>query len=532
MSSFLGALALVAGFVALLRLTGVIPRAGRAAEVARTSMDCVRSRELDDDAKEKLMQANAKELFGLFLQLTVLGALCLLVPVGGLWVLDQLGALSLAATLELTLSWEFLLGSTVLGTLLWWALSRLGRGNKAPGGGKASTDAYSATDRALHHLAFRTTTAQLALDDMERSMFKKELQAADPARPVFIAGLPRGGTTLLLNMCCVLEEFASHRYRDMPFVLVPMLWARFSKSFQKPDRVRERAHGDGMMVSEDSPEALEEMLWKCFWKKQYEPGRILPWPGIAPETAPDADPETAPETATNADPAPESSPDAAPRLSAAGEEFREYFAAHQRKVIALRMQATGKPARYLSKNNLNIARIPYLVRAFPDARVVVPFRTPLQHAASLLRQHRNFLAVHGADPFAKAYMEGLGHYDFGENLRPVDFDGWLEGPHEADPLRLGFWLDYWTAAYARLLAEAGGRVFLHDHDALCARPGQALPRIAEALDIADRETFLRNEATIRRPRPHEVRLDEVNPETLRRAEELHERLRAAALEAE
>ncbi len=32
--------------------------------------------------------------------------------------------------------------------------------------------------------------------------------------------------------------------------------------------------------------------------------------------------------------------------------------------------------------------------------------------------------MHARDPFARRYMEAIGHYDFGANLRPIDFDGW------------------------------------------------------------------------------------------------------------
>ena len=40
--------------------------------------------------------------------------------------------------------------------------------------------------------------------------------------------------------------------------------------------------------------------------------------------------------------------------------------------------------RYLSKNNNNILRLPALARAFPQALILIPFRDPLTHAASLL----------------------------------------------------------------------------------------------------------------------------------------------------
>ena len=64
---------------------------------------------------------------------------------------------------------------------------------------------------------------------------------------------------------------------------------------------------------------------------------------------------------------------------------------HIKKIIALRSGSAGKSLRYISKNNLNIARLGYLLRLFPDARIVIPFRDPIQHAASLLKQHLNVI---------------------------------------------------------------------------------------------------------------------------------------------
>ena len=56
-------------------------------------------------------------------------------------------------------------------------------------------------------------------------------------------------------------------------------------------------------------------------------------------------------------------------------------------------------------------------------------------------------------------IAGIGHFDFGANLKPVDFDGWFTKGSPKDPMTLGFWLDYWRAAYRhvlRVLTVGGG----------------------------------------------------------------------------
>ena len=80
---------------------------------------------------------------------------------------------------------------------------------------------------------------------------------------VFVTGISRSGTTTLLNALYESNQFSSLSYQDMPFVLAPNLWSKLS--FHKQDDVwLERAHGDGIKLSEASPEAFEEVFWKTF----------------------------------------------------------------------------------------------------------------------------------------------------------------------------------------------------------------------------------------------------------------------------
>src|SRR5690606_37979108 len=142
---------------------------------------------------------------------------------------------------------------------------------------------YSALDRAMHLLAFASPGGQRIVAELEDQVFASRLDAVENARPVFVTSLPRAGTTLLLEILSSTGEFASHSYRNMPFVLCPLFWDRISFRFQRRGELQERAHQDGMLVGADSPEAFEEMLWMAFWKSNYAPDRILPWLEADPE---------------------------------------------------------------------------------------------------------------------------------------------------------------------------------------------------------------------------------------------------------
>ena len=355
---------------------------------------------------------------------------------------------------------------------------------------------YPWTARLLHRLAFNAIVAQKGLADLEGRLYAVRLAAIEVDRPIFVASLPRAGTTVMLEAISALEGFASHTYRDMPFLLVPMLWNALCAPLRRPDVQFARAHGDGMTIGHDSPEAFEEVLWRTFWPEHYTADRIIPW---------------------------------SPDERDAGDAFEPFIKAHIKKILALRAGAAG---RYVSKNNVNIARSGKLARLFPDAVVLVMFRDPLAQAASLLRTHLTFERIHAGEPFSRRYMADIGHFDFGANLRPVDFNGWLTGARfgrgPGSARSVDFWLGYWCAAFEHVLASAGPNVALASYDACCARPAAALGRIAERAGIAPDALIAQakrfrptSSATAANPR--------VSPTLLARARGVHAELRDRAI---
>jgi len=347
-------------------------------------------------------------------------------------------------------------------------------------------DRYGWLDRLLHRTAFRAGTAQHALADVEEMLYEDQLADASVDHPVFITALPRSGTTILLRLLWGSGHFASHTYQDMPFVLCPLLWHQYTGQFAVEETTRERAHGDGLEVSETSPEAFEEMIWKHFWPDHYHADHIRPW------TSDDHN-----------------------------GEFNSFFESHMRKVIAVRQEEASGRRRYVSKNNLNIARLAAPPPPMRDGTVLVPFREPMQQAASMLRQHERFLEIHEEDDFVREYMEAIGHHEFGKGLRPVNFGDWLSDA--PSPKDLAFWVRYWVAAYRHVLNHAGGSTLLVPYAQLTEAPGATLLRLAHAVDVPE-AALVDQSDRLEPPRTHEV--DEAAlPASLRReARKLYERL--------
>lgn len=484
MSQWIGAIILVVGFVILFQLLGLVEKSKNVTSIAFKSLNIIGSPALSDEEKESELQKNSCKLFGLFFILAGGGASALLLPVGILWLGDRLGWLSLAAVLDTTLSPVFLILSSIAVIIVLLLKPK----QHSP---SAQTSSYSPLDRTLHQLAFNTYTAQIALADAEDAVFSRQLAPYQIEQPVFITALPRAGTTLLLECCANQPEFASHCYRDMPFVMIPVFWNRFSKIFQQNVEDRERAHGDGMKISPDSPEALEETIWKTFWQRHYHQDRIIPW-----------DYEK-------------------------NEEFEEFFDTHLRKIVWLRQSDSALVPRYVSKNNANIARIGIIKKLFPDSVIIVPFRHPLQHAASLLQQHLNFLRIHKSDPFTSEYMRAIGHYDFGQNLRPIDFDNWFDNRKTKNADSLAFWLEYWIAGYKHLLRENAKLVNFFNYEALCEAPEHGLRSLAEIVESSAPETLVLSKSRIRQPRPKEIS-SKLPASLLQEADFVYNRLRNCA----
>ena len=281
---------------------------------------------------------------------------------------------------------------------------------------------YSALDKFLHRMALGSAPLAEMLHDMERGMFLKSAPA-DTGRHVFVTGLARAGTTILMREIHRTGEFGSLTYADMPFVLAPNLWARISRKGQTAGVRSERAHGDGIEVDFQSPEALDEVFWRGFAGKSY----------ITPEGLVPHQPDT------------------------------DLIAAY-RDLIRLVLRKAGK-TRYVSKNNNNILRIATLAKTMPEAVFLVPLRDPLTHAASLLAQHRRFL---DAEPFTQQYMIWLGHHEFGATHRPFVFGKAPKG----DPMTLDYWLDEWISAHTALdqAEAASGNVVFVPYEALSRDP--------------------------------------------------------------
>lgn len=326
----------------------------------------------------------------------------------------------------------------------------------------------------LHHLGAlieRTGGFWRRLGDLESRVFADELAAIRIDRPVYVAGLARAGTTILLELLASRPGVATHRYRDFPPVFTPIFWNRAFGHIHRADAPpTERAHKDRILVTPDSPEAMEEPVWMHFFPHLHDPTR---------SNVLDRD---------TSNPA-----------------FEAFYRDHIRKILLIR-----GGSRYLSKGNYNLVRFGYLSKLFPDARFLVPVRDPRWHVASLVKQHLLFRAEETRDPRILAHMRRVGHFEFGLDLRPIHVGDDAAAAEIAELLARERWVPafarYWALLHGFLLDRLGAdpdlaaRTLIVRYEDLCDRAAETLERVFAHVELPlDAETRDAFAARLSRP---------------------------------
>jgi len=293
---------------------------------------------------------------------------------------------------------------------------------------------YSWLEQKLHKFALSSQFMREVTFDFEST--NNISSSSETGDHVFITGLARAGTTILLNALYKSNIFASLSYADMPFVLAPNLWSKIS--FKKKDlELQERAHGDGIKVSTDSPEAFEEVFWKTFAEEN-------------------------------------------------DDELEEKFSIYVRNILS-----KNKKERYLSKNNQNIKRVKLINSIFSNSKILIPFREPIQHAYSLLSQHKKFIEVSKKDKFISKYMKWIGHTEFGPNYIPIN----NQNLSFHNDLEINHWIEQWNLTYRNAFQSLKNKKNVHfiSYEKLCLNKDywfqiQRLIKIEEQYDFEFRES--------------------------------------------
>ncbi len=304
----------------------------------------------------------------------------------------------------------------------------------------------SRTDYWLARLAYTAAGLFESVGNVESTLLRRRLDEIPLEAPIFVCGLARSGTTILLQELSRAAGVATHRYRDFPFLMTPWIWSRLVERVSAERPETERPHQDRIRISAESPEAFEEPLWQFFFPQLHAANSLH---RLTDEN----------------------------RLP----EFDAFFRDHLRKILLLR---GGR--RYLSKGNYNVVRLEYLAALFPDARFVIPIRHPFTHVQSLVRQHALFTEYAQRDPRVPHYLRAAGHYEFGPQRVPIRLshesgnrirDAWDSGD-DATGYAIQ-WAEIYGFVHALLAAnnDLAARTLVVRYEDFCDHPAEVMTNI-------------------------------------------------------
>ncbi len=293
------------------------------------------------------------------------------------------------------------------------------------------------------------------LANLETSVVADELAAVQVKAPIYVTSLARAGTTIVTELLNQHPDTTSHQYSDFPWVWTPY-WRNYLRQrsqIAKPE-TSERAHKDRIMISADSPEAAEEIIWSYFFKNSH-----------IPEVSNVLDQHTSKPA------------------------FEKFYAEHQRKLLLVR-----KASRYLAKGNYNISRLAYIHKLYPDAKFIIPVRNPVNHIASLAKQHQFFNQAAKVVPRVGEQLQLAGHWEFGPGRKAANFGDNLATAEINAAWECGDeitgWAMLWNNTYKHLLKQLAAQpeltkaCHLFRYEDLCLNSKQITNEIISHCDLA------------------------------------------------
>ncbi len=293
------------------------------------------------------------------------------------------------------------------------------------------------------------------LSRLESWALEEEIENQSISKPIYVTGIARSGTTIVTELIAKSPQITSHQYGDFPGMFTPYWrnWLNQRSSVSTPKSV-ERAHMDRITVSNKSPEAFEEVLWMTFDSALHNKKPI-----------------------TRIDP------------GGAPMDFLPFYRAHLKKLLLVRNRS-----RYLAKGNYNLLRLPWLHQHMDNPRIVLMTRNPIWHVASLMKQHKLFLAAQQHDSRTGRQLAASGHFEFGPLRRAPAYLGleaqqtvtdlWAEGEEVRGWARL--WAQGYTLALKYLAdPQLASQILLVRYEDLCREPDSTIAAIAEHCQLDD-----------------------------------------------
>ncbi len=293
-----------------------------------------------------------------------------------------------------------------------------------------------------------------SIDKLETSRLKNRIATISIRKPIFIAGLARAGTTIMLEMLSKHPELATHQYKHLIMPYIPYAINLAITKMKIQAKPSERVHQDGIIINQNSPEVVEEIFWQQFFNRAHN------------------------QSVSNIIGKDVQKP-----------KFESFYKSHIKKLLL-----SQNASRYLTKNNYNITRLEYLLKLFPNSKFILMIRNPINQIASLIKQTKLFLNIERQKPLFQDWLQMIGHHEFGNGLKCIN----TGNPEMINKIRnlwsdkktyIQGWAYYWHSIYeyiANLLeknAEIKNASYIVNYDELCEDSERIIEGLIEFLEL-------------------------------------------------
>ncbi|MFX1364616.1 MAG: sulfotransferase [Promethearchaeota archaeon] len=299
------------------------------------------------------------------------------------------------------------------------------------------------------------------LDKLESISLKNDLSNISINQPVYITGLARSGTTIILEMLHQHPDLATHRYSHLLLPYLPhwfsLILNRLSRFFLKNflSKPSERVHKDGIIVTRDSPEVVEEIIWQQFFEDVHN------------------------ENISNII-----------KKDILNLKFENFYRTHISKLLV-----NQNRSRYLAKNNYNITRLEYLLKLFPDCKFLLTIRNPVEHIASLIKQTGLFMKMEREAPLLIDWLKIVGHYEFGSqqvciNSGDTNIIRKIRKLWKHKETYVEGWAYYWDSIYSYIAKcldtnkKLRKATHIVRYDDLCETPAEVIDKILKHTELS------------------------------------------------
>ncbi len=296
------------------------------------------------------------------------------------------------------------------------------------------------------------------LDKLESITLHNDIEKLNIDKPIYITGLARAGTTIILEMLSKHVDVASHRYKHILMPYLPHWFSKMANQLNFYTKPFERFHKDGLIVTRESPEAVEEIFWRKFFEINHSENI---------------------SSIINGD--------------VSNPKFEKFYRNHIRKLIL-----NQNCSRYLTKNNYNVTRLEYLLHLFPNSKFLIIIRNPIDHIASLIKQTNLFIEMEKENPILIDWLRIAGHNEFGHRQSCINVgnSGLI---HEIRKLwsrketYVKGWAHYWASIYDLVANQLDVNKKLKKatlivrYDDLCEFPAEKIDEILEHTELSTKK---------------------------------------------